>query len=233
MPTPAPRQIRTRRFPPSGSSVDVTRGDSRPTTFRSPGDISSNVKALGMVPFRSSHQHGPPLLGRVQVSPCSPTSSLLCSPPTPCLLRPPLRFPLRVAYLDAGACSVPCGRRHVRSPTCRASETGHRLSVKPGSVEERRGPPRLRGRPLRACHGRTPRRIRPLLAHFAQRALLPSSNSAPWASGKMIGFGAACPMARTFACLRIAEAISDAGARLATGSGGLTLGRAGFAPAGR
>ena len=117
--------------------------------------------------------------------------------------------------------------------TCRASETGHRLSVKPGCVEERRGPPRLRGRPLRACHGRTPRRIRPLLAHFAQRALLPSSNSAPWASGKSIGFGAACPMAHTFACLRIAEAISDAVARLATGSGGLTLGRAGFAPAGR
>ena len=63
---PAPRQIRTRRFPPSGSSVDVTRGDSRPTTFRSLGDMSSNVKALGMVPFRSSHQHGPPLLGRVR-----------------------------------------------------------------------------------------------------------------------------------------------------------------------
>jgi hypothetical protein len=40
-------------------------------------------------------------------------------------------------------------------------------------------------------------------------------------------------MAHTFACLRIAEAISGTGARLATGSGGLTLGRAGFAPAGR
>jgi len=40
-------------------------------------------------------------------------------------------------------------------------------------------------------------------------------------------------MAHTFACLRITEAISDAGARLATGSGGLTLGRAGFAPTGR
>ena len=40
-------------------------------------------------------------------------------------------------------------------------------------------------------------------------------------------------MAHTFACLRIAKAISDPGARLATGSGGLTLGRAGFAPAGR
>ncbi len=41
------------------------------------------------------------------------------------------------------------------------------------------------------------------------------------------------PTARTFACLRIAERVSKNGARLATGSGGLTLGRAGFAPAGR
>ena len=40
-------------------------------------------------------------------------------------------------------------------------------------------------------------------------------------------------MARTVACLRIADAIAEAVARLATGSGGLTLGRTGFAPAGR
>jgi hypothetical protein len=73
----------------------------------------------------------------------------------------------------------------------------------------------------------------PLLAHNTEKPLLPSGKSGPWASGKVIGFGAACPMAHTFACLRIAEAISDAGARLATGSGGLTLGRAGFAPTGR
>jgi len=73
----------------------------------------------------------------------------------------------------------------------------------------------------------------PLLAHTTEKPLLPSGKSGPWASGKVIGFGAACPMAHTFACLRIAEAISDAGARLATGSGGLTLGRAGFAPTGR
>ena len=35
------------------------------------------------------------------------------------------------------------------------------------------------------------------------------------------------PTARTFACLRIAGPVSRTGARLATGSGGLTLGRAG------
>jgi len=72
-----------------------------------------------------------------------------------------------------------------------------------------------------------------LLARCTERSLLPSSNSAPWASGKSIGFGAACPMAHTFAYLRIAEAISGTVARLATGPGGLTLGRAGFTPAGR
>ena len=67
-----------------------------------------------MGPSRRSHQHGPPLLGWVQGVPCSPTSTLLCSPPTPCLLRSWLRFPLPTAYLDAGACSVP------RGPTTRA-----------------------------------------------------------------------------------------------------------------
>jgi hypothetical protein len=41
------------------------------------------------------------------------------------------------------------------------------------------------------------------------------------------------PTARTFAYLRIANPISGIGARLATGSGGLTLSQAGFAPAGR
>jgi hypothetical protein len=33
----------------------------------------------------------------------------------------------------------------------------------------------------------------PLLAQFSQGSLLPSGNSAPWASGKTIGFGAAFP----------------------------------------
>jgi hypothetical protein len=64
------------------------------------------------------------------------------------------------------------GRRHVRPPTRRASETGHRLSAKPECVEERRGPPRLLDRPLRACSGRTPRRIRAPLAPLSQRCVV-------------------------------------------------------------
>ena len=48
-----------------------------------------------------------------------------------------------------------------------------------------------------------------------------------------IDFEAANPTAHTLACLRFAGLVTETVARLATGSGGLTLGRAGFAPAGR
>ena len=73
----------------------------------------------------------------------------------------------------------------------------------------------------------------PRLARGTERPWWPASHAAPWASGKRRGCGAACPMARMFAYLRIATAIVDPGARLAPGAGGLTLGRTGFAPAGR
>jgi hypothetical protein len=122
---------------------------SRPTTSCSSSDMLLNVKALDMGPFRRSHQHGPPLLGRVQGRPCSPTSSLVCSPPTPCLHRPPLRFPLLAAYLVAGAYAVPheaddtCARKRVVRRR-RVTDSPHSRNV----FEERRGPPRLRGRPL-------------------------------------------------------------------------------------
>ncbi|MEO1935370.1 MAG: hypothetical protein ABGX04_11370, partial [Myxococcales bacterium] len=39
--------------------------------------------------------------------------------------------------------------------------------------------------------------------------------------------------AHTLACLRFADLVTETVARLTTGSGGLTPGRAGFAPAGR
>ena len=104
-----PHQNRTRRFPPSGSSADVAHGDAPQictrirgtgrgyrannatnlgqgsTTFRISGDMSPDVNAPVMGPFERSHQHGPPLLGRVRGPTRSPTSSLVCSPPTPSL----------------------------------------------------------------------------------------------------------------------------------------------------
>ncbi len=125
------------------------------------------------------------------------------------------------------------GRQHVRPQTCCASETTHRLSASPGFVEEKRGPPRLRGRPLRACYSQTPRRIpfppRPLpqgmVVAFAKLWKARHPESEP--------FRGRNSTARTFAYLRIAHSISGTGARLATDSGGLTLSRTGFAPAGR
>ena len=61
------------------------------------------------------------------------------------------------------------GLPRMRSQMRGASETDHRLSASPVAVEEKRGPPRFLGRPLRACRGRTPRRIQPLLAHNQRR----------------------------------------------------------------
>jgi hypothetical protein len=126
-----------------------------------------------------------------------------------------------------------CGRRHVRPPRVvrRRRVTG---SPPPRSVSRRgEGLPGYGAVLCVRAMVEHPAGYGPLLAHHTEKPLVPSGTSGPWASGKGRGFGAACPMAHPFACLRITEAISDAGARLATGSGGLTLGRAGCAPPGR
>ena len=74
---------------PGDAPVNGTRPSgslrARSTTFRIAGDMSPDVNAPVMCPFESSHQHGPPLLGRVRGPTRSPTSSLVCSPPTPSL----------------------------------------------------------------------------------------------------------------------------------------------------
>src|SRR4029450_13070148 len=104
-------------------------------------------------------QHGRPLLGRVRRPRRSPTSTLLCRPPTPCPLQPPLRFPLLMAYLDAGALFyAPRGRRHVRP------QRAVRRRRVTGSPSRRTVSRRGEGLPgygtvlFRTCHGRTPRR---------------------------------------------------------------------------
>jgi hypothetical protein len=173
------------------------------------------------------------LLGRGQWPRCSPTSTLLCRPPTPCPHQPWLRFPWPVADLDAGACSMPGGRRHVPLQTRRASET---ITGSPrGRHVSRRG----EGLPgawavlfVRAMVEH-PAGYVPLLAPLTERPSWPSRNSAPGASGKDIGCGAACPLAHTLAYRRFAGPMSETVARLATGLGGLTPSRTGFAPAGR
>ena len=119
-----------------------------------------------------------------------------------------------------------------------ASETGHRLSARPDCFEERQGPPGLLGRPLHACRGATPRRTRSLLAptslredprrerHRLQEIQTPGHP-------ERHSFRGHVPTAHMLACLRFAGLVTETVARLATGSGGLTPGRAGFAPARR
>jgi len=119
-----------------------------------------------------------------------------------------------------------------------ASETGHRLSERPDLFEERGGPPGLLGRPLRACRGVIPRRMRLLLAptplrgdlRRGRRCLQGKQNPRHPESHSFRGH---LPTAHTLACLRFAGPVAGTVARLTTGSGGLTPGRAGFAPAGR
>ena len=183
------------------------------------------------LPNSSSHQHGPPLLGRVRTPPRSPTSTLVCSPPTPSL--PSVAAPVSPRQRPTSVrrtCSSPlhrCPRRPVQ----------RRRLFYPGSPcagslpKEKRGDPRCLGHPLRACRGPRPRRVQPPLArsrcghHRLQVRQYPGHPEIAY-------FVAVPPAAHTLACLRFAESVTVSGARLATGPGGLTLGRAGFAPAG-
>jgi hypothetical protein len=73
----------------------------------------------------------------------------------------------------------------------------------------------------------------PLLARFSPGALLPSMTSRSLGIRQDERFRGRSPTARTCACRRLAGRVSTTGARLAPGSGGLTLSRAGCAPAGR
>src|SRR5262249_32544649 len=154
-----------------------------------------------------------------------------------------LRLPASVGHGSGSPCQWPTSMRalvlcHVADNTCARQRVVRRRRVT-GSPPDRDGSRKGEGLPgawavlfIRAMVEH-PAGYGPLLARYTERPLLPSSNSVPSASGKMRGFGAACPMAHTFAYLRIAGVISGTVARLATGPGGLTLGRAGFAPAGR
>jgi len=90
----------------------------------------------------------------------------------------------------------------------------------------------LLGRPLRACRGRRPRRVRALLAHGGESAVAFRQSNA-LGTRNVIGFVAAWPTAHALACLRINAPVAGIAARLATGPGGLTPDRAGFAPAGQ
>ena len=155
-----------------------------------------------MGPLESSHQHGPPLLGRVRVPARSPTSSLVRSPPTP-------------SVPSAAAPVVPC-----RRPT---------LAQGAGSTE---GLPGCWAVLFQRAVVVDPVGCASLLAHHAETAVAFRLHEALGTQHERY-FGAAMPTAHSLACLRIGDRVAARAARLATGVGGLTLHRTGFAPVGR
>ncbi len=77
---------------------------------------------------------------------------------------------------------------------------------------------------------RTSQRLRELLGDLPDGEAL--SEVMKLGMRNVHSFRSQVPTAHTFSCLRFAELVTETVARLATGSGGLALGRTGFAPAG-
>ena len=182
-------------------------------------------------PNSGSHQHGPPLLGRVRTPPRVPRrqrSFAALRLPRP--RRPPLRSSLASGLPRCGGLFFTAAP--VPPLTGATPETFlPRLPISRLSPEEIRGDPRCLGHPLRACRGLRPRRVRPPLAHLAVRSLLPSGETIPWAPGNMFlsWLPTHGPLARVPTLRRIRYRLRR---KARYRPGGLTLRRAGFAPAG-
>ena len=209
-----PHQNRTRRFPPSGSSADVAHGDAPQirtrirgtgrgyrannatnlgqgsTTFRMSGDMSPDVNAPVMGPFERSHQHGPPLLGRVRGPTRSPTSSLVGSPPTP--------------SLPSAAAPVVPGRWPTLSLV---RQGGRRASPGAWAVLVQRAV----GSDPAGCASRLAHRVETAIAFRLHNALGTQNERY---------FVAVNPTAHSLACLRIGIFVTADAARLATGVAG-------------
>ena len=106
-----------------------------------------------------------------------------------------------------------------------------RLPISRLSPEEKRGYPRCLGHPLRACRGPTTPPGATTPRPFSVRSLLPSGESIPWAPGNMFlsWLPTHGPLARVPTLRRIRYRLRR---QARYRPGGLTLRRAGFAPAG-
>ena len=173
-------------------------------------------------PNSGSHQHGPPLLGRVRMPPRSPTSTLLRSPPTPSSpsaaapvvpRQRPTSVRRLVLHRRTGASADRCNAGDISTPA------PHKPALSRGETRGSQVPG-----PSSSCvpWSTTPPGAtapRPL----SVRSLLPSGSLTPWAPGKQIHFVAAWLTAHSLAYLRIAESVTVSGARLATGRAGSPL----------
>jgi hypothetical protein len=138
--------------------------------------------------------------------------------------------PSPTAYLGAGACSSP----HARAPASVPSvgDGSPALRITGFSPRRDKGLPGSWAVLFVCAVVEDPAGCRPPLAHVGEVAVAFRWNKTLGTRNE-IAFVAAWPTAHTFACLRIAGRVATPVARLATDPGGLTPGRAGFAPAGR
>lgn len=182
-------------------------------------------------PISGSHQHGPPLLGRVRTPPRSPTSTLLCRPPTPS--SPSAAAPVVPRQRPTPvrrACSSPSHRR-LRLPVQRRRHfyPGSPLA---GSLPRRNeGLPGAWAIPFRACRSPRPRRVRCAPRPVTVRSPSPSGPARPSAPGmhSLSRLSTHGPLARVPTLRRIRYRPRR---KARYRPGGLTLGRAGVAPAG-
>ena len=183
------------------------------------------------VPNSGSHQHGPPLLGRVRAPLRSPTSKLLCSPPTPSL--PSAAAPVIPRQRPTSV------RRSCSSPPhrCPRSPVQRRRHFYPGSPQAGSLPRRNEGIPgawailferAGVDHPAGCDRPSPALGTVAVAFRLFNTlgtRKADSFRGCMIHG----PLARVPTHRRIRYRVRR---KARYRPGGLTLGRAGFAPAG-
>ena len=182
-------------------------------------------------PNSGSHQHGPPLLGRVRAPLRSPRRHRsYAALRLPRSLRPPLRSSLASGLPRCGGL-VLHRRTGASADRCNAGDISTPAPRKPAlSRGETRGS-QVPG-PSSSCvpwsstppGATTPR-------PFSVRSLLPSGESIPWAPGNMFlsWLPTHGPLARVPTLRRIRYRLRR---KARYRPGGLTLGRAGFAPAG-
>ena len=162
----------------------------RSTTFRISGDMSPDVNAPVMGPFESSHQHGPPLLGRVRGPTRSPTSSLVCSPSD----------------------SLP--------PVGRGSGRPWPVAYPvPRATRRKKGLPGAWAVLFQRAVGSDPAGCASRLAHRVETAIAFRLHNALGTQNERY-FVAVNPTAHSLACLRIGVFVTADAARLATGVGG-------------
>ena len=160
------------------------------TTFRISGDMSPDVNAPVMGPFESSHQHGPPLLGR------GPGAN---------------PFPDVLARMQPSDSLPPVGRGSGR-PWPVAYPV-------PRATRRKKGLPGAWAVLFQRAVGSDPAGCASRLAHRVETAIAFRLHNALGTQNERY-FVAVNPTAHSLACLRIGVFVTADAARLATGVGG-------------